>query len=125
MQALIFNGRVVQVADETFPVAPALTWEAVPSGTTVEVGYTYDGSAFADPDALTAAQQAAAAQAQLKQQALNALSQSDVTVLRCYENAVTVPAEWTAYRKALRAIVDAPSSATALPAMPAYPAGTA
>jgi hypothetical protein len=55
--------------------------------------------------------------------AQQALTDSDRTVLRCYEHAVVVPADWAAYRAALRAIV-AGETVTALPAIPAYPAGT-
>lgn len=60
----------------------------------------------------------------VKAQAL--LDASDVTLLRCFENAVAVPTTWSSYRKALRAIVAAPSGdpSAALPVRPAYPAGT-
>lgn len=70
----------------------------------------------------TAAQQWQAHQAL----AMTALVESDRTVLRCYENGVPMPAEWSAYRKALRAIVGAASGdpAQPLPIRPAYPAGT-
>jgi len=53
-----------------------------------------------------------------------ALDASDVTVLRCYEHGIPLPAEWQSYRAALRPIAAGTSSATVLPAMPAYPAGT-
>lgn len=54
------------------------------------------------------------------------LDQSDVTMLRCIENAVTVPAEWAAFRKALRSIISAATgdATQPLPTRPAYPAGT-
>lgn len=53
-----------------------------------------------------------------------ALDVSDRTVLRCYEHGVAVPAEWVAYRSALRAIVSGTVTTTPLPTAPAYPAGT-
>ncbi|WP_432734702.1 hypothetical protein [Ralstonia solanacearum] len=55
-----------------------------------------------------------------------ALSESDMTILRCYENAVVVPAAWATYRKALRTIVSTASgdATQPFPTMPAYPAGT-
>lgn len=55
-----------------------------------------------------------------------ALDASDVTVLRCLENAVAVPTEWIAYRKALRGIVSSSGgdAAQPLPIRPAYPGGT-
>lgn len=83
------------------------------------------------PDAATlGANAAAAANAaawtiyQLQARAL--LDASDVTVLRCYENAVSVPAAWATYRRALRAIVGASSGdpTQPLPTRPAYPTGT-
>ncbi|PMQ04150.1 hypothetical protein DyAD56_15795 [Dyella sp. AD56] len=55
--------------------------------------------------------------------ARQALAESDLTVLRCYEKAISVPADWVAYRDALRAIVSGGNS-TSLPSMPAYPSGS-
>jgi hypothetical protein len=73
------------------------------------------------PPAPTAAQLFAT----LQLQAQMSLTDSDKTILRCYENAVIVPSDWAAYRADLRAIVNGSNStATVLPTMPAYPAGT-
>ena len=65
--------------------------------------------------------------ANYQSQAQAALDKSDTTMLRCAENSVPVPAEWAAYRKALRAIIGAKVAGDptqALPTIPAYPAGT-
>ncbi|OPY00361.1 MAG: hypothetical protein A4E60_02349 [Syntrophorhabdus sp. PtaB.Bin047] len=67
---------------------------------------------------------AARTAAALKVAAQAALDRSDITILRCYENAVAVPETWQAYRTELRAIVSGTSSATSLPARPEYPEGT-
>jgi hypothetical protein len=68
---------------------------------------------------------AEAAHVIFKTQAQAALDKSDVTMNRCVENSVPVPATWAAYRKALRAIINGGDTAsTALPAVPPYPAGT-
>lgn len=58
--------------------------------------------------------------------ARSALSTSDTTLMRCYEAGIALPAEWVAYRKALRAIVSAQSGdpTQPLPTRPAYPEGT-
>ena len=54
------------------------------------------------------------------------LDKSDITVMRCFEAAIALPAAWVTYRKALRAIVGATSGnpTAVLPATPEYPAGT-
>lgn len=93
-------------------------------------GYTVANGALVAPAAPTAsqisAQQAAAAWSAYRVTAQAALDKSDVTIVRCVENAIAVPTTWTAYRKALRAIVGAPSGdpTQALPTRPAYPSGT-
>lgn len=61
----------------------------------------------------------------LKPAAQSELDKSDVTILRCVENAITVPAEWLSYRSALRAIISGQDLVSSvLPTKPAYPAGT-
>jgi len=45
--ALILDGKVAQIADETFPVAEPMVWVSAPDG--VEVGHSYDGHEFAPP----------------------------------------------------------------------------
>ena len=65
---------------------------------------------------------AIAAVSLLKSQAQSALTESDKTILRCYENAVAVPSSWATYRSSLRAIVS--SGSGSIPTKPSYPAGT-
>lgn len=69
-----------------------------------------------------ATNQAAQAILDLKSQAQKALDKSDLTALRCIKAGVTFPAEWQAYVKALRGVVDTGNGP--LPSQPAYPAGT-
>ncbi len=61
--------------------------------------------------------------ATFKQQARAALSSSDVTALRCWKAGVAFPPEWHAYCTDLRVCLTA-ETPCALPARPAYPAGT-
>ena len=76
----------------------------------------------APPPGPTAAQLWARYQAQA--QAL--LVKSDMVAIRCQKASVAFPAAWLTYVQALRAIMDASSGdpTQALPAQPAYPAGT-
>jgi hypothetical protein len=47
------------------------------------------------------------------------------TIIRCAAAGLSVPVEWTAYVKALRAIANGTdTTSTGLPTKPAYPAGT-
>ncbi|MHB1305288.1 MAG: DUF4376 domain-containing protein [Acidiphilium sp.] len=64
MHALVFNGKVIQIEAETFPVHSALEWAPIPSGEAVAVGWSYANGAFSAPPAPpppTLAQQATAA----------------------------------------------------------------
>lgn len=56
-------------------------------------------------------------------QAQAMLDASDITMIRCVEHGLAVPAEWSTYRTALRAVVAA-GGASALPSKPSYPAGS-
>lgn len=58
--------------------------------------------------------------------AKNLLDKSDMTVLRCVENGIPVPADWAIYRKALRAILSAQTGdpSKELPTCPGYPSGS-
>lgn len=78
------------------------------------------------PAAPTLAEQQAAAWVSYQAQAMAAIDKSDLTILRCAENAITVPAAWATYRAALRAIISAATGdpTKPLPTHPAYPAGT-
>lgn len=91
------------------PAAHALLWDAK------------QGAVVPDGEAV-----ARAAWSVLQAQAQSALDASDITMIRCVEHGVAVPAEWATYRAALRAIVRATSGdpTQPLPARPAYPAGT-
>jgi hypothetical protein len=75
------------------------------------------GYLSADPGP-TAAQLAA----KLVADAKTLLQLSDVTVTRCFEAGVSVPANWRDYRAALRAVVA--TGTGALPTRPEYPSGT-
>ena len=50
MKALIFDGKVVQIEGQQFPVAPDLEWVDI-SGIVPapEVGWSYDGTIFTPP----------------------------------------------------------------------------
>jgi hypothetical protein len=93
-------------------------------------GYTVASGALAAPVPMTAAQiaaqQAAADWAERQEAAKEDLDSSDVTLMRCFENAIALPAAWVAYRKALRAIVGAATgdASQSMPTRPAYPTGT-
>lgn len=108
-----YTAEVVAQCEDVSAVMPApqIGWTAT------ETAGVWSFAAPAAP-AQTPAQIAAAA----VESAKSALTDSDITVVRCYEHSVAVPAEWTAYRTALRSVVNGTSDT--LPAKPTYPAGT-
>jgi hypothetical protein len=125
--ARVDGGAVMEMfattGDITTMFHPSLTWVEITSiSPQPQVGWSYAAGVFSAPSAPAA--QVLWSQYQSKAQ--YALAESDVTVLRCYENTVAVPAAWGAYRKALRAIIGAASGdpTQPLPTRPAYPAGT-
>ncbi len=53
--ALVFDGKVVQIEDTAFPVAPGLTWvDITGSSPEPEVGWSYDSVTFTAPPPLPA-----------------------------------------------------------------------
>ncbi len=59
---------------------------------------------------------------QKKQDAEILLSKSDITICRCLEIGISIPAEWVTYRASLRPI--AKTGIGNIPEQPAYPEGT-
>ena len=49
MKALIFEGKVVELADQQFEVHEGIQWVDAPDG--IAVGYMYDGASFSAPPA--------------------------------------------------------------------------
>ena len=115
MFALIASGQVAEIAPSKFPVHPSMSWVDISAVSPApQPGWAYASGVFTAPVAPPSPSVPILASA--------ALAESDVTVIRCYEHAVAVPAEWVAYRAALRAIVS--SGTGSLPTRPAFPAGT-
>lgn len=121
--ALIANGTVAHIDAAEFPVAAPFVWVDVTAVSpapqvgwvATETGGTWSFAAPPAP-AVPPANYPALAQA--------ALDKSDVTILRCYEHSVAVPADWTAYRATLRGIRGGAVVVTEMPVEPAFPAGT-
>ena len=83
--------------------------------------YRWDGTAWTHDDAKASS----LAMKDLQGKARALLTASDTTLMRCYEAGIPLPAEWVAYRKALRAIISAKSGdpSQQLPTRPPYPDG--
>lgn len=62
---------------------------------------------------------------ELKNQILFALNKSDIVLLRCIENDISIPPRWKTYRNELRIMMnDADITSVNLPIRPDYPPGT-
>ena len=48
-KALIFENRVIEIAEKEFPVASEFRWVDLKDSTKVEVGFNYDGQNFNNP----------------------------------------------------------------------------
>lgn len=125
--ALVNNGVVKDLIEwdgiQECDFGSGVTAVSVPDGTALSIGYTYNENVFIAPAVqITASVLWAAYQTQAKA----ALAESDITILRCYENSVTVPLVWATYRKALRSIISAASGdpTQPLPVKPSYPPNT-
>lgn len=81
-----------------------------------------DGGGRVNPDASLQSKAWLAHQLQAQQQ----LDKSDLTLLRCIENGVSIPSDWHVYRGLLRDVVRSTSgdASQPLPNRPAYPQGT-
>jgi hypothetical protein len=129
--ARIDSGKVAELfstdGDITKMFHPSMVWVDVTSATPApQVGWSATQTAGAWTFAVPAGPSAATLWQQYQAQAQAALSKSDITIWRCTENAVAVPAAWATYRAALRAIISAATGdpTKSLPVRPAYPVGT-
>lgn len=96
VSALIFESKVVDVADTPFEVASSMTWVNCPAD--VKVGWNYDGSTFTDPNVKTSEELLN----ELRNERNHMLKATDYLALS--DNTLTV--EMAAYRQALRDITD-------------------
>jgi len=106
VKALILNNKVVDTSDTEFEVHSSMTW--VDCSDTVRVGFEYDGSSFTDPDVdtRTADEIAADNLADLRVKRADLLAATDWWA----SSDLTMTAEQTAYRQALRDITKTYSS---------------
>lgn len=126
--ARIQDGKVAEIFETDGRIEelfhPCLVW--VECGQTVSVGDGYDGVAFVPAVVSAGSIGAPASWGALQAEALGALAESDITVLRCAEAGVPVPQSWRDYRAALRLIVSSAAGDpdAGLPPRPDYPPGT-
>lgn len=104
MKALILNNKVVQISESEFEVHSDFSW--VDCDSTVQVGYSYDGSVFTAPDGPTAEEQLA----KLRSKRDVYLAQSDWTQGADSPLTEAQKTAWATYRQALRDITDTYSS---------------
>jgi hypothetical protein len=100
MKALILDGKVVDIVENEFEVHSSFTWVDATADT--ERNGTWDGTNFGPADTRTAEQKAADDLASLRAERDHRLLQTDYYAL----SDVTMSAEMTTYRQALRDITD-------------------
>ena len=95
-KALIFEGKIVQIEDAVFPVAPALVWIDAPADASMET-HIFDGGAIVVKPASPTIEQAT--NVRLMRNAK--LADSDWTQIA---DCTADKAAWATYRQALRDI---------------------
>ena len=101
MKALILDNQVVQIEEAEFEVHSSLSW--VDCDSSVEVGFVYDGTAFTNPETVLSEEDNLE---RLRARRNVLLAETDWWA----SSDLTMTAEQTAYRQALRDITDTYSS---------------
>jgi hypothetical protein len=101
MKALILDNLVVQIEEAEFEAHSSLSW--VDCDASVEVGFVYDGTAFTNPETVLSAEENLE---RLRARRNVLLAETDWWA----SSDLTMTAEQTAYRQALRDITDTYSS---------------
>lgn len=104
MKALIFNGKVVDFAENEFDVHENMTW--VDATDAAEIGGTWDGTTFGPKDTRTNEEKSADALTKLRSERNKKLKATDHLAL----SDQTLTAEMSTYRQALRDITETYSS---------------
>jgi len=100
MKALIFEGKVVDLAENEFEVHESMTW--VDATADAEVGGAWDSTNFSQRDTRTDAQKAEDALYSLRLERQHRLKQTDYLAL----SDQTLSSEMETYRQALRDITN-------------------
>ncbi len=122
--ARIDNGVVAELLETDGNIEemfhPDIMWVDVTNIAGVAEGYLYKDGLFSPPQSVGITWQ------QFQQEAMSELNKSDITVLRCYEDSISVPKEWKDYRKSLREIVSSADGdpMQLFPVKPASPQGS-
>ena len=111
MKALIFEGKVIELAETKFPVHSSMTWVDATDAT--ELGGSWDGTSFGPADTRTDAEKTEFTWSELRRIRNMKLRNTDYLAL----SDVTMSDEMRTYRQALR---DLPAN-TSDPANPTWP----
>ena len=114
MKALIFNGKVVDLAEKEFEVHSSLIWVEITESTgTAEIAGSWDGNKFGPADTRTEEEKTKAAWRELRNFRNMKLDETDWMG----NSDVTMSDAWKTYRQALR---DLPAN-TSDPKNPSWP----